>query len=103
MSDMLTEIEFWRLVIRNQEHKIIMVNPDLESRAKTWVAVSDLSAFISVVASPVVPIHLAYCFPKQMLHPDLGPIELHVEEPEPLPERKPWWHRLRHPRSARLE
>lgn len=91
MNDMLTETEFWRLVIRSQEHQMILVNPDLESRVKTWVAVADLSEFITVIASPVVPINLAYCFPKDMLHP-VNDIELHVAEPEPLePDREPWW------------
>jgi hypothetical protein len=55
MSDMLTEIRFWAQVTGDAK-RLVLCNPDLESRIKGWIDARGMSGILSVIADPACPI-----------------------------------------------
>lgn len=54
MSDMLTELRFWQIVIDDMRQTVICP-PELESRCKGYVGARGLGGIISVIASSACP------------------------------------------------
>jgi hypothetical protein len=54
MSDMLTEIRFWAQVTGDAK-RLVLCNPDLESRIKCWIDARQMSGILQVVADPACP------------------------------------------------
>lgn len=66
MSDELTEIRFWAQVIGDAK-RIVICNPDLESRVKGWVDARGMSGLITVQATPICPIDRCYIVDEQAI------------------------------------
>lgn len=49
MSDMLTEIRFWAQVVGDSK-RMVLCNPDLESRVKGWIDARGMGGILTVLA-----------------------------------------------------
>lgn len=66
MSDMLTEIRFWAQVTGDAK-RLVLCNPDLESRIKGWIAARNMDGLLTVVADPACPMDRVFVVDQQAI------------------------------------